>query len=233
MPRLPTRALASRVTRPTRRESRSRAGVRSRLIARTAGRSPRKRGFPVRKCVTIAKSFPGRFAGGLQPRGVRSPMAATVAIMVNGKRHRVDANADTPLLYVLRNELHLHGPRFGCGLGQCGACTVHLNGKAIRSCITPVAGVAGAGQDHDAGGARHASRSPIPSRRRSSTSRRAVRLLPERLPDDRRRAPERSPRRPTRRSARSSPACSAAAAPTCANPRDQARGGGEGRWMTE
>jgi nicotinate dehydrogenase subunit A len=70
-------------------------------------------------------------------------MAATVAIMVNGKRHRVHASADTPLLYVLRNELHLHGPRFGCGLGQCGACTVHLNGKAIRSCITPVAGVAG------------------------------------------------------------------------------------------
>jgi nicotinate dehydrogenase subunit A len=70
-------------------------------------------------------------------------MAATVAIMVNGKRHRVHATADTPLLYILRNELNLHGPRFGCGLGQCGACTVHLNGKAIRSCITPVAGVAG------------------------------------------------------------------------------------------
>jgi nicotinate dehydrogenase subunit A len=70
-------------------------------------------------------------------------MAATVAITVNGKRHRVHANADTPLLYVLRNELNLHGPRFGCGLGQCGACTVHLNGKAIRSCITPVAGVTG------------------------------------------------------------------------------------------
>jgi nicotinate dehydrogenase subunit A len=70
-------------------------------------------------------------------------MPTTLAITVNGQRHRVEANVDTPLLYVLRNELNLQGPRFGCGLGQCGACTVHLNGKAIRSCITPVAGVAG------------------------------------------------------------------------------------------
>jgi nicotinate dehydrogenase subunit A len=74
-------------------------------------------------------------------------MPTTLTIKVNGKRHRVDANVDTPLLYVLRNELHLQGPRFGCGLGQCGACTVHLNGKAIRSCITPVAGVAGPEQE--------------------------------------------------------------------------------------
>jgi nicotinate dehydrogenase subunit A len=70
-------------------------------------------------------------------------MPTTLTITVNGQRHRVDANVDTPLLYVLRNELGLQGPRFGCGLGQCGACTVHLNGKAIRSCITPVAGVSG------------------------------------------------------------------------------------------
>jgi nicotinate dehydrogenase subunit A len=55
----------------------------------------------------------------------------------------VTATPDTPLLYVLRNELHLHGPRFGCGLSQCGACTVHLGGKAIRSCVTPVAGAIG------------------------------------------------------------------------------------------
>jgi nicotinate dehydrogenase subunit A len=71
-------------------------------------------------------------------------MATTVAIMVNGKRHRVRANADTPLLYVLRNELELHGPRFGCGLGQCGACTVILNGRAVRSCVTPVSSVGSA-----------------------------------------------------------------------------------------
>jgi nicotinate dehydrogenase subunit A len=50
---------------------------------------------------------------------------------------------DTPLLYVMRNELGLHGPRFGCGLGQCGACTVHVDGAAIRSCITPLSSVTG------------------------------------------------------------------------------------------
>ena len=66
-----------------------------------------------------------------------------IAIQVNGKKHAVRATADTPLLYVLRNELRLHGPRFGCGLSQCGACTVHLGDQAIRSCVTPVAGVVG------------------------------------------------------------------------------------------
>ncbi|HSP71960.1 MAG TPA: (2Fe-2S)-binding protein [Gaiellaceae bacterium] len=60
---------------------------------------------------------------------------------MNGKRHSVTASPDTPLLYVLRNELRLHGPRFGCGLSQCGACTVHMGDKAIRACVTPVAGV--------------------------------------------------------------------------------------------
>jgi len=57
--------------------------------------------------------------------------------------HSVTASQDTPLLYVLHNELHLHGPRFGCGLAQCGACSVLLDGKEIRSCVTPVAAVAG------------------------------------------------------------------------------------------
>lgn len=66
---------------------------------------------------------------------------ARLSIVVNGKRHRVSASPDTPLLYVLRNELHLQGPRFGCGLSQCGACTVHMGDKAIRSCVTPVGGV--------------------------------------------------------------------------------------------
>jgi nicotinate dehydrogenase subunit A len=65
---------------------------------------------------------------------------AKMVIQVNGRRHKVTATPDTPLLYVLRNELHLHGPRFGCGLAQCGACTVHIDGKAVRSCVTPVAG---------------------------------------------------------------------------------------------
>jgi nicotinate dehydrogenase subunit A len=66
---------------------------------------------------------------------------AKLAIRVNGRRHAVKAPPETPLLYVLRDELGLRGPRFGCGLSQCGACTVQLDGKAIRSCVTPVGGV--------------------------------------------------------------------------------------------
>jgi aerobic-type carbon monoxide dehydrogenase small subunit (CoxS/CutS family) len=64
-------------------------------------------------------------------------------IRVNGAVHRVSASPDTPLLYVLRNELQLNGPRFGCGLAQCGACSVLVNRKEIRSCVTPVAAVTG------------------------------------------------------------------------------------------
>jgi nicotinate dehydrogenase subunit A len=68
-------------------------------------------------------------------------MAGSVEITVNGQRHRVAATADTPLLYVLRDELGLNGPKFGCGLAQCGACTVHLGDRAVRSCVTPVSSV--------------------------------------------------------------------------------------------
>jgi nicotinate dehydrogenase subunit A len=64
-------------------------------------------------------------------------------ITVNGRRHEVAAAPDTPLLYVLRNELELNGPKFGCGLAQCGACTVHIDGKAARSCSVPVSAVKG------------------------------------------------------------------------------------------
>jgi aerobic-type carbon monoxide dehydrogenase small subunit (CoxS/CutS family) len=63
---------------------------------------------------------------------------ATVSLRVNGKRHTLDLDPTTPLLYVLRNDLGLRGPRFGCGLGQCGACTVLIAGEPIRSCIRPV-----------------------------------------------------------------------------------------------
>src|SRR6201984_2275450 len=70
-------------------------------------------------------------------------MANSIKIKVNGLTHGVSASLDTPLLYVLHNELHLHGPRFGCGLAQRGACSVLLDGKEIRSCVTPVAAVSG------------------------------------------------------------------------------------------
>jgi nicotinate dehydrogenase subunit A len=66
---------------------------------------------------------------------------ARMTLKVNGKSRTVDAEPDTPLLYVLRNDLELHGPKFGCGLGQCGACTVVIEGNAIRSCVTPVRSV--------------------------------------------------------------------------------------------
>ena len=62
-------------------------------------------------------------------------------LKVNGVVHAIVSSPDTPLLYVLRDELHLRGPRFGCGLGQCGACTVHLDGAAVRSCMVPVSAV--------------------------------------------------------------------------------------------
>jgi len=64
-------------------------------------------------------------------------------ITVNGVRREIQAPNDTPLLYVLRNDLELSGPQFGCGLAQCGACSVLLDGKEIRSCITPLSGAAG------------------------------------------------------------------------------------------
>ena len=67
---------------------------------------------------------------------------AIKSLTVNGKRVPVTYNdPQIPLLYVLRNDLGLHGPRFGCGLGQCGACTVHIDGAAVRSCITPLSTV--------------------------------------------------------------------------------------------
>lgn len=62
-------------------------------------------------------------------------------LRVNGRAHTVDVDPSTPLLWVLRNDLHLRGPRFGCGLGQCGACTVLIKGEAVRSCIRQVSAV--------------------------------------------------------------------------------------------
>jgi nicotinate dehydrogenase subunit A len=69
---------------------------------------------------------------------------SAITLKVNGQTHSIDADPSTPLLYVLSDDLALGGPKFGCGLGQCGACTVIVKGQAIRSCITPLKRVAGA-----------------------------------------------------------------------------------------
>ena len=66
---------------------------------------------------------------------------AKITLDVNGKSHVIDADPDMPLLYALRNDIGLNNPKFGCGLAQCGACTVHLSGAPVRACITPVSAV--------------------------------------------------------------------------------------------
>ena len=68
-------------------------------------------------------------------------MTEKFSLNVNGKTQTVEADPDMPLLYALRNDLGLNNPQFGCGLAQCGACTVHIDGNAIRSCITPISSV--------------------------------------------------------------------------------------------
>ncbi len=67
---------------------------------------------------------------------------ATIAFTINGNAARVDADGDTPLLWIIRDHLKLTGTKFGCGIAQCGACTVHVDGEAVRSCITPLQVVA-------------------------------------------------------------------------------------------
>ena len=66
-----------------------------------------------------------------------------IPIIVNGKKHQADVDSDTPLLWTLRENLGLTGTKFGCGIAQCGACTVHVDGQPIRSCITPIESVKG------------------------------------------------------------------------------------------
>ena len=66
-----------------------------------------------------------------------------IELSINGKKHQLDVDADTPLLWAIRDTLGLTGTKFGCGIAQCGACTVHMDGQAIRSCVTPVTAAAG------------------------------------------------------------------------------------------
>ena len=66
-----------------------------------------------------------------------------ITLRVNGRAHTLDVDPTTPLLYVLSDDLELRGPKFGCGLGQCGSCTVLVKGQAVRSCVTPVSSIAG------------------------------------------------------------------------------------------
>jgi nicotinate dehydrogenase subunit A len=77
------------------------------------------------------------------PKGDMHPMAR-ISLDVNGKVQTIDADPDMPLLYALRNDIGLNNPHFGCGLAQCGACTVHVDGVAVRSCVTPVSAVGNA-----------------------------------------------------------------------------------------
>jgi isoquinoline 1-oxidoreductase alpha subunit len=77
------------------------------------------------------------------PGGVSETGAVMITLNVNGKRYEVDVDTDTPLLWVIRDVIGLSGTKFGCGRALCGACTIHLDGKPVRSCITPIAAAAG------------------------------------------------------------------------------------------
>lgn len=79
----------------------------------------------------------------IKPRANPNSKIRRFELRVNGNTHELEADAATSLLYVLRNDLRLNGPKYGCGYGQCGACTVHVDGVAARACVIPAVGVAG------------------------------------------------------------------------------------------
>ena len=134
---------------------------------------------------------------------------------VNGARLQVEADPAMPLLWVLRDVLQLTGTKFGCGIAACGACTVRVDGQAVRSCVTPVGSVGRqGGADHRRAGHRRQAASAAGGLDRRAGA--AMRLLPERHADGGRRAAgEEAASRPTPTSTRRSPT-SAAAAPTSA-----------------
>lgn len=79
----------------------------------------------------------------MRPRPGSQPVSGPTALIVNGQEHAVEADPATPLLYVLRNDLSLNGPKYGCGLGECGACAVMIGNKSVRSCTVPLSAVRG------------------------------------------------------------------------------------------
>ena len=83
------------------------------------------------------------FCSATSGAGTTTMTQPTIRLTVNGRIHEVDAAPDTALLYVLRNDLELNGPKFGCGLGECGTCTVLIDGVAARSCVIPISGCVG------------------------------------------------------------------------------------------
>ncbi len=99
-------------------------------------------------------------------------MPKSVPLHVNGRDTSVEVDdPDMPLLYALRNNLGLHGPRFGCGLGQCGSCTVHVDGEAVRSCLLPLSSLQAGQRIVTLEGLGSPEHPHTPCRRRSSTSR--------------------------------------------------------------
>jgi nicotinate dehydrogenase subunit A len=110
-------------------------------ISVSAGRTPRVRAFGAGPA-TNGRS--GAITGSSANQEDIALMAQKFTLNVNGRDHTVDVDPDMPLLYALRNDIGLNNPHFGCGLAQCGACTVHLDGQPIRSCVTPVSAVGNA-----------------------------------------------------------------------------------------
>ena len=100
-----------------------------------------------------------------------------IALTINGERREVDVPPDMPLLWVLRDVLGMTGTKFGCGMALCGACTVHLDGQAIRSCVTPVSAI-GQGNDHDDRGDRRDAQRRESAEGLAGSGSHPVRLLP-------------------------------------------------------
>ena len=157
-----------------------------------------------------------------QPNAAGTP-SMTYAIKVNGSEHSVDVDGDTPLLWVLRDVLGMTGTKFGCGIAQCGACTVHLDGEPTRSCITAVDERRARRDHHDRGDRRTPAGKADPAGL-ARPGGGPVRLLPVGPDHVGRGAARRQSRpRPTTISTRRCPATSAAAAPTCASARPSSR----------